>query len=346
LRPLEAITPIDGRYRGRVEELSRYFSEYALIKKRLEVEIKYLIELMKAVKPKVVASLPDDWEKRVEKIVDGFGVEEAERVKELERRLGHDVKALMTYLRNKLHEVDLKQLSPYIHLGLTSDDVNNLAYSILLKSFSREILIPKLMSLVEMIADISRENVDVVMLARTHGVPAIPTTFGRFLANYAYRLSKLLEEISSFEFPGKLGGAVGDHSALKLTYPDLDWMRFSREFVESLGLRYFPAATQILPHERISDFLMKTSILCSILSNLCRDLWILSSLGLLIFARKPMEAHSSTMPHKSNPIHLENAEGAFDLASSISSQIAGRLISSRLHRDLSDSIIERFYGLH
>jgi adenylosuccinate lyase len=155
----------------------------------------------------------------------------------------------------------------------------------------------------------------------------------------------MAEELHSLRFPGKLGGAVGDLSALKVTYPSVDWVEFTRSFVESMGLEYFPAATQILPHDRISDYLMKVAILDSILSNLCRDLWTLSSLGLLIFGIKEKEIHSSTMPHKSNPIPLENAEGAFDLASEGLSYMARRLISSRLQRDLSDSIIKRFYGL-
>ena len=344
-KPLEAIIPIDGRYRRRVAEASNYFSEYALIKERLRVEIEFLIRIVEVCGGEMESKLPRDWRDRLLRLVDEFKLEDAERVKELEKTLGHDVKALINYLREKLHQIGLEQLSPYIHLGLTSDDVNNLAYSLLLTRFRDEVLIPNLIEVVKTMSEKARENLETIMLGRTHGVPAVPTTFGRFLSNYAYRLARIADELVSFKFPGKLGGAVGDHSALKFTYPRVDWIEFSKDFVESLGLEYIPASTQILPHDRISEFLNKISILDAIASNLCRDLWLLSSLGLLVFGRRVGEVHSSTMPHKSNPLHLENAEGAFDLASNTASFMARRLISSRLHRDLSDSIIKRFYGL-
>ena len=344
-KPLEAIIPIDGRYRGRVGEASRYFSEYALIRERLRVEIEFLIKLVETCRGEISFKLPQDWKDRLLKIIEEFKLEDAERIKELEKILGHDVKALVNYLRERFHQIELEPLSSYIHLGLTSDDVNNLAYSLLLSRFRDEVLIPNLIGVIEAISEEARKHLETIMLGRTHGVPAIPTTFGRFLSNYAYRLARIAHELASFKFPGKLGGAVGDHSALKFTYPKVDWIEFSKSFVESLGLEYIPASTQILPHDRISEFLSKISILDAITSNLCRDLWLLSSLGLLVFGRKVGEAHSSTMPHKSNPLHLENAEGALDLASSIASFMARRLISSRLHRDLSDSIIKRFYGL-
>ena len=343
--PLEAIIPIDGRYRGRIGEASRYFSEYALIKERLRVEIEFLIKVIETCREETRLRLPHDWKDRLLRIVEDFKLEDAERIKELEKILGHDVKALMNYLRERLHQIGLEPLSSYIHLGLTSDDINNLAYSLLLSRFRDEVLIPNLIEVIKTVSGKARENLETIMLGRTHGVPAVPTTFGRFLSNYAYRLAKIAYELASFKFPGKLGGAIGDHSALKFTYPKVDWIEFSKGFVESLGLEYTPASTQILPHDKISEFLGKISILDAIISNLCRDLWLLSSLGLLVFGRRVGEAHSSTMPHKSNPLHLENAEGACDLASSIASFMARRLISSRLHRDLSDSIIKRFYGL-
>ncbi|RLG01921.1 MAG: hypothetical protein DRN49_00270 [Thaumarchaeota archaeon] len=344
-KPLEAIIPIDGRYRERVADASRYFSEYALIKERLRVEIEFLVKIIETCCGEITSKLPQDWKDRLLKIIDDFKLEDAEEVKELEKILGHDVKALMDYLRKRLHRIGLEQLSSYIHLGLTSDDVNNLAYSLLLSRFRDEVLVPNLIRVIRTISEKAKDNLETIMLGRTHGVPAVPTTFGRFLSNYAYRLARITYELAVFKFPGKLGGAVGDHSALKFTYPEVDWIEFSKGFVESLGLEYIPASTQILPHDKISEFLGKISILDAIASNLCRDLWLLSSLGLLVFGRRVGETHSSTMPHKSNPLHLENAEGAFDLASSIASFMARRLVSSRLHRDLSDSIIKRFYGL-
>lgn len=343
--PLESITPIDGRYRQQLEELSKYFSEYALMMERVRVEVAYLRKFIEEVEEEKISELPLNWRERLAIIPADFSMEDARRIKEIEAEIGHDVAAVARYIREKLRNMGLEALAPYVHIGLTSEDVNNLAYSRLLSRFNREVLMPGLVKLLEKVAELALEHVDTVMLGRTHGVPAIPTTFGRFLANYAYRLAKIADKIYDFKFPGKLGGAVGDHSALKFAYPDIDWVKFSREFVESLGLEYVPAATQILPHEGISQYLMSVSLLDSILSNLCRDLWMMSALGLLVFTIKKGEVHSSTMPHKSNPIFLENAEGSFDLGSATASYIARRLVSSRLHRDLSDSVIKRFYGL-
>ena len=343
--PLEAIIPIDGRYWSKLEELSAYFSEYALMRERIAVEIAYLKKFVEEVEREKISELPLNWKEALTIIPSEFTIDDAKRVKEIEAEVGHDVAAVVKYLREKLRDLGLEDLAPYVHIGLTSEDVTNLAYSRLLAKFNREALLPNLVKLLEQVAALSLEHVDTIMLGRTHGVPAIPTTFGRFLANYAYRLAKIADEIYDFRFPGKFGGAVGDHSALKFAYPDVDWIRFSREFVESLDLEYVPASTQILPHDKVSQYLMRVSLLDSILSNFCRDLWLMSALGLLVFTIKKGEIHSSTMPHKSNPILLENAEGAFDLASATGSYIARRLLSSRLHRDLSDSIIKRFYGL-
>lgn len=343
--PLEAITPIDGRYRQQLGELSTYFSEYALMKERVEVEVAYLMKFVEEFERKKIQELPLNWREALTIISSEFSMEDARRIKEIEAEVGHDIAAVVRHFREKLGEMGLGILAPYVHIGLTSEDVNNLAYSKLLSKFNKEALLPILVKLLERVAELALEHVDTVMLGRTHGVPAIPTTFGRFLANYAYRLAKIADQLYDFRFPGKLGGAVGDHSALKFAYPDADWIKFSREFVESLGLEYVPASTQILPHDKISQYLMIISLLDSILSNLCRDLWMMSALGLLVFTIKIGEVHSSTMPHKSNPIFLENAEGSFDLASAVASYIARRLLSSRLHRDLSDSVIKRFYGL-
>jgi len=343
--PLEAITPVDGRYRERLERLSAYFSEYALIRERVAVEVEYLTNFIERVEPGKLSALPPNWREVLSALARNFDIEKARRVKEIEGEVGHDVAAVARFLREELHKLDVGELAPYVHIGLTSEDVNNLALSRLLTRFNREALLPELAGLLEQITTLALEHVETVMLGRTHGVPAVPTTFGRFLANYAYRIAKISEGLHAFRFLGKLGGAVGDHSALKFSYPNVDWVEFSRFFVESMGLEYFPASTQILPHDRISEYLMRISILDSILSNLCRDLWIMSSLGLIHFGIRRGEIHSSTMPHKSNPILLENAEGAFDLASETSSYISRRLLSSRLHRDLSDSIIKRFYGL-
>lgn len=342
---VRAITPIDGRYREQLNFLEDYFSEHALIRERVKIEIEYLIKFVEEVENPKITYLPADWKELLRGIYENFSVKDAERIKEIESTVGHDVFAVVRFLMERIDSCGFNVLKPYVHIGLTSEDVNNLAYSKLLKRFNDEVLLPTLLKLVDELSRLSLENISIVMLARTHGIAAVPTTFGRFLVNYAYRVARIAEEISSTKFPGKLGGAVGDHNALKLVYPEIDWVLFSKYFVECQGLIYFPASTQILPHEQLSSYMMKIAILDSILSNLCRDLWMLSLIGYISFKAGGGEVHSSTMPHKSNPIFLENAEGAFDLSSELSSYISRRLLSSRLHRDLSDSIIKRFYGL-
>lgn len=342
---LKAITPLDGRYRQKVRILEEYFSEYALIRERVRIELAYLEKFIDTVDQDVKKRLPIGWRESLRIIAEEFSSEDAAAIKEAERIVGHDVVAVVSFLRERLGQEGLDILKPYVHIGLTSEDVNNLAYSALLKRFNYETLIPGILELVDKLCFLSRENIKVVMLARTHGQPAVPTTLGRFLANYAFRVADIAEGLSGISFPGKIGGAAGDYNALKFSYPESDWIGFGKSFVESLGLEYFPAFTQILPHERISEYLMRLSILDSILSNLCRDLWMMAMLGHIRFPPRDGEIHSSTMPHKSNPVLLENSEGALDLASEILAYMARRLMASRLHRDLSDSIIKRFYGL-
>ncbi|MEN2975071.1 MAG: lyase family protein [Candidatus Caldarchaeales archaeon] len=343
--PLDSITPIDGRYREKIHHLKEYFSEYALIKERVKIELDYLVNFIDEVDSSKKHLLPEDWRERVKKIIDSFSIDDVRKIKEIERMIGHDVMAVVKFLMERLKQVGLDILSPYVHLGLTSEDINNLAYSILLKRFNEEVLVPSIMKLVDKLCQISSDNIKTVMMARTHGLPAVPTTFGRYLLNYAYRVSKILEGLVSIKFQGKMGGAIGDHNALKFSYPEIDWIEFSKSFVERQGLRYNPASTQILPHDQVSEYLMKVAIMDSILSNLCRDLWMMSLLGHVSFLPTRGEVHSSTMPHKSNPTLIENSEGALDLASEILSYFSRRLLSSRLHRDLSDSIIKRFYGI-
>ncbi|MDT7859136.1 MAG: lyase family protein [Candidatus Aenigmarchaeota archaeon] len=342
---LEAITPIDGRYKEKLSGIENYFSEYALIKERIRVEIEYLIKLVEEVEKERLNRLPKDWKETLRKIHEEFNLEDAKRVKEIEKNVGHDVFAVVKFIAERLESLGLNELKSLVHLGLTSDDINNIAYSSLLKRFNREVFIPSLIKLLDKIVSLSMEYKDTIMLARTHGMPAVPTTFGRFLINYAYRIAIVLEELYNTKFYGKIGGAVGDFNALKFLYPTVDWISFAKHFIESQGLEYFPANTQILPHDKISDYLSKVALIASILSNLCRDLWMLNMLRYISFTFSKSEVHSSTMPHKVNPLLIENAEGCFDLSSEILAYMNRRLISIRLHRDLSDSVIKRFYGL-
>ncbi|MCS6770120.1 MAG: lyase family protein [Candidatus Caldarchaeum sp.] len=340
LDPLEAVSPVDGRYRETLRECSIYFSEHALIKQRLLVELRYLRSFLKAVglngdQPKLM---------ELEEKLAELSLKEAAEVKQLERKLGHDVVAATSYLGEKLEQHGLKHLKPLIHYGLTSDDVNNIAYALAISGFINQTYTPQLLTLVEKLTALAETHKSTPFLARTHGQPAVPTSFGSFVANYAYRLANLAVKLNNLKPQAKLGGAAGDLAALKTTYPDVDWMRFAESFVNSLGLEHNPAATQTLPHERMSEILTTFAIVNSVLSNLCRDVWMLGSLGLVEYARRAEEVHSSTMPQKKNPLAFENAEGALDLSASMLSYMSTRLLSSRLHRDLSDSIIKRFYG--
>lgn len=345
LNPLKSITPIDGRYREKLEKLEEYFSEYAFIRERLIIEVEYLVKFLEEVEPSILKKLPENWRQILDNIIVEFDLREAGKIKELEKKAGHDVVAITMYLKEKLRQLSLEEIARFVHFGLTSEDVNNIAYSTLLKKFNRGVLVPTIINFLDKLENLVSENITVVMVGRTHGVPAVPTTLGRFLANYLYRVARIAVEIASTVFPGKIGGAVGDLNALTITYPDVDWYSFIESFIRSRGLEFFPASTQILPHDEISKYFSKIAILNSIISNFCRDVWLLSLLGYVSFQPLESEIHSSTMPHKSNPILLENTEGALDLASSILSYMSTRLISSRLHRDLSDSVIKRFYGL-
>ncbi|MEM4189696.1 MAG: lyase family protein [Candidatus Caldarchaeum sp.] len=340
LNPLEAVTPIDGRYRESLQECSRYFSEHALIRHRLFVEVSFLNSFLKAVRWKGELSKLET----LEKDVLDMPVNEAEEVKHLEKKLGHDVAAATSYLEKRLDQLGLPELKPFIHFGLTSEDVNNIAYSLMIKSFLDETYIPELVKLVERLTILAETHKSTVFLARTHGQPAVPTTFGSYLANYAYRLASIALKLKNTKPQAKLGGAVGDLSSLKTTYPEVDWMDFAERFVNMLGLEYNPAATQILPHERTSEILNTIASANTGVSNLCKDMWILGTLGLLAFSKHAGEVHSSTMPQKRNPLMFENAEGALDLSTAMLTYMSTRLITSRLHRDLSDSIIKRFYG--
>ncbi|GBC69168.1 Adenylosuccinate lyase [archaeon HR01] len=341
---LEAITPIDGRYRDRLAECSDYFSEYALIRRRFHVELVYLEELARQNR-ELVSKLPDGWAERLRKIGYDFDFGEAEKVKTLESSIGHDVVAVTEYLAERLRSHGLEPLIPYIHLGLTSEDINNLAQSTILRDFIRGPYLRETGMLLEKLVKLAREHRGTPMLARTHGQPAAPTTFGRFLAGYAYRVGRLATQIADMVWYGKIGGAVGDLNALTLAYPEMDTERLVSAVLERVGLRFFPASTQILPNDPHSENIFVVAVLSSVLSNMARDFWLLGMLGYLRFEKVGELVHSSAMPQKNNPIHLENAEGSLDMASEMLSYISRRLISSRLHRDLSDSVVRRFYGV-
>jgi adenylosuccinate lyase len=341
---LESISPIDGRYREKLSECASYLSEYALMKRRLLVEVTYLQCLADMI-PELMGKLPQGWAAKLDEIPSKFTLEEAIKVKDLESKLGHDVYAVIEYLRHQLKEMYLEVLIPYVHIGLTSEDINNIAYSSLMRDFVKNVYLPELLALISKLVDVARTNKSVALMARTHGQPAVPTTFGRFVANYAHRLGRLAAKLAEAHWYGKIGGAVGDLGSLRQAYPDVDWKDAEIRVLGKLGLKRYPANTQVLPGEVFTEPIHLIVAISNVLSNMSRDFWLLGMLGLLRFEKDVDRIHSSTMPQKTNPLYLENAEGALDLTSEILSYISRRIISSRLHRDLSDSILKRFYGV-
>ncbi|MEM2921175.1 MAG: adenylosuccinate lyase [Candidatus Bathyarchaeia archaeon] len=343
LDTLEAVSPLDGRYRHLIDDAARLFSEESLMKHRCKVEIEYLIAVLERALPERTRDIRPDWREQLRSIYNEFEIEDAKAVKKLEEETRHDVKALEMYLGGILRERGLGGLSSLIHLCLTSEDVNNLAQSLMISEFMKSFYIPSISDLLVRMAKLAVENEGTVMLARTHGQPATPTTLGRELAVYCYRIAKITEKAAKLRLHGKVGGAVGNLAAHRQALPKVDWLEFVRSFVEGLGLEAWPANTQVIAHEYTSELLSLLSLTCSLLSNLCRDLWLLSTLGYLYVL--PRGVGSSTMPHKSNPVELELAEGNFDFAANILNSMANRLLSSRLQRDLSDSTIKRNYGV-
>lgn len=338
----EAITPIDGRYRDKVEELAPFFSEYALQKYRIFVEIQYLKKLSQE---KITPQFTKQELVLINRLVDTFTTTEFKKVKEIELKINHDVKAVEYYLREKFLTLNLKKFLPYIHIGLTSEDVSNLAQALILKEANEKVLIPLLADLLLQFKDLAQSTKHIPILARTHGQPAVPTTFGKEVANYYFRLKKQLQRLEKFEFEGKCNGAVGSFNAQALVYPQIDWISFSRDFVESFGLKPNLAVTQILPYDNWLEFFQILILINGILVDCSVNFWLYIMLEVLGQKKHSYEVGSSTMPQKVNPINFENAEGVLQLANSQFEFYTRKLIGSRLQRDLSDSTVRRTFGI-
>lgn len=334
----DAVSPVDGRYRPAVRELSRFFSELGLARYRLLVEAEYLKTLLGRVEPSIAARAGA----ALDEIVASFDEDSMTFVKELERETGHDIEALVRFLRMALERRGLDVAARLVHLGLTSEDVNNLAYSLALRSCLSEVLIPSVSKLALRLAELAYLERLTVMLGRTHGQPAVPTTLGKELAVHVYRVLRSVERLKGLRLPGKVSGAVGTYAGLVEVF-GADALETSLGLVERLGLEGWPATKQVLPHDGVSRVLQELALLATVLVDLCRDLWMLSMLGYAY--PRPRGVGSSTMPQKSNPVELENAEGNLELAASTLSFLALRLLISRLQRDLSDSTLRRNYGV-
>jgi len=343
---LSAISPIDGRYSSKVDELRPIFSEYGLIKQRVTIEILWLIALSKDTKIPEIPLFSDAITKILHGIISSFSLADAEAIKVIEKATNHDVKAVEYWLKDILkNEKEIKKVSEFIHFGCTSEDINNLSYALMLKAGIKEIILPKIISLQKKINSYAQEYADLPLLARTHGQAASPTTLGKEFANINARLIRQIDLLKRQKFLGKMNGAVGNFNAHLAAYPSIDWNNFSRSFVESLSLEYNEYTTQIEPHDFIAEIFHNIIRINNILLDVNKDMWSYISLGYFSQRTIKNEVGSSTMPHKVNPIDFENSEGNLGLSNALLDHISQKLPISRWQRDLTDSTVLRNMGL-
>ncbi|MBO4464150.1 MAG: adenylosuccinate lyase [Prevotella sp.] len=346
LSALTAVTPIDGRYHLKTSCLSDYFSEFALIRYRVRVEIEYFIALCELPLPQL-ANFPHDAFPMLRMIYEQFSLHDAERVKEIEAVTNHDVKAVEYFIREKLTLANAKPIYlNYIHFGLTSQDINNTAVPLSLKEAVNNVYIPMLEELIEQLNDYAQEWRNVPMLARTHGQPASPTRLGKEVMVYVYRLEEQLRTLRDVPFTAKFGGATGNFNAHHVAYPDIDWQEFANHFVEeSLGLEREQYTTQISNYDHLAALFDALRRINTIVIDLDRDFWMYISMDYFKQKIKAGEVGSSAMPHKVNPIDYENSEGNLGMANAILAFLAQKLPVSRLQRDLTDSTVIRNVGV-
>ncbi|UKE71105.1 adenylosuccinate lyase [Xanthomonas cerealis pv. cerealis] len=342
---LLALSPLDGRYAGKVDALRPIFSEYGLIKARVKVEIEWLLALGAEPGITELPAFSAAAMQRLRGLADGFGVEHAARVKQIERTTNHDVKAVEYFIKEQLK--DDPELGPaleFVHFACTSEDINNLSYGLMLEQARREVLLPTLDGVIASLRALAHAQAAQPMLSRTHGQTASPTTLGKEIANVVARLQRQRRQIAAVELTGKINGAVGNYNAHVASYADVDWQAFAQRFVEGLGLVFNPYTTQIEPHDNIAELGDATRRANTILIDLARDIWGYISLGYFKQKLKEGEVGSSTMPHKVNPIDFENAEGNFGIANALFEHFSAKLPISRWQRDLTDSTVLRALG--
>jgi len=342
---ITSISPIDGRYSRQTESLKPIFSEFGLIKNRVKVEILWLIALSNDKEIKELPKFSSQTLKYLNNLILDFNEKDAKAVKVIEKKTNHDVKAVEYWLRNQLKGKKLNKVNEFIHFSLTSEDVNNLAYALMLKEGLSAIIIPSIKKISNILKVNSKKFADLPMLSRTHGQTASPTTLGKEFANVNYRIERQIIQLKNQEILGKINGAVGNFNAHISAYPKKNWPTFSKNFISSLKLTYNPMTTQIEPHDFIAEIFQNVSRINTILIDLNRDIWGYISLG--YFKQKVIkgEIGSSTMPHKVNPIDFENSEGNLGLSNSILNHLAEKLPLSRWQRDLTDSTVLRNIGV-
>ncbi|RAU19260.1 adenylosuccinate lyase [Nitrincola tibetensis] len=345
LSALTAISPVDGRYGSKTADLRSFFSEYGLIRFRVEVEIRWLQQL--AAHPQIdeVPILSQEANTLLNQIVSDFNETDAARIKAIESRTNHDVKAVEYFIKEKISSnAELNSITEFVHFACTSEDINNLSHALMLKN-GTALLLDQMRAVTEAIVKLAHQHAELPMLSRTHGQTASPTTVGKEMANVAYRLQRQIKQIEAVEFLGKINGAVGNYNAHLSAYPTIDWAANAKSFIEGLGLSFNPFTTQIEPHDYIAELFDAVCRFNTILIDFDRDVWGYISLG--YFKQKTVagEVGSSTMPHKVNPIDFENSEGNLGIANAIMQHLAQKLPISRWQRDLTDSTVLRNLGV-
>ena len=337
----DSISPLDGRYSSYVEELLPFFSEKALMRYRVMIEIEYLIALSKEKKFDGLPKFTKKQEASYRNIYLKFNSIAADKIKKIERQTNHDVKAVEYYIRSKVN----KSIHPWVHFALTSEDVNNLSYTLMWKDALNKIYIPQLKSLLSELNLLSRKYSNSPMLSMTHGQAATPTTFGKEIKVFAKRIERQIVGINKHKLLGKFGGATGTWSTHTVVYPNINWILFAKNYIKSLNLDPNIVTTQIEPHDSIAESYHQLVRINSILTDLCRDFWYYISRGILIQKKIKGEVGSSAMPHKINPIQFENAEGNLGISNALLNHLATKLPVSRMQRDLSDSTVLRNQGV-
>lgn len=344
MESLNAITPIDGRYRRQVEELSSYFSEAALIRYRVKVEVEYFIALCQLPLPQLKDTDPDSFE-AMRNIYRNFSTEDAKEVKEIEKTTNHDVKAVEYFLKRYFEALGLDKHKEFIHFGLTSQDINNTSVPLSLKDCHTNSLLPKLQEVLAIIDDKAEQWKKIPMLAHTHGQPASPTSLGKEMKVFAYRLQEQLKYFENIPFAAKFGGATGNFNAHNIAFPQYNWVEFANKFCSSLGLKRSLFTTQIENYDNLAAYFDNLRRLNIILIDFCRDMWQYISMEYFKQKIKEGEVGSSAMPHKVNPIDFENAEGNLGMANAVLTHLSMKMPISRLQRDLTDSTVSRNIGV-
>ncbi len=346
LSSLTAISPIDGRYGGKVDELRPICSEFGLIRHRVIVEVRWLESLAAHEGIPEVPPLSTHARHILQHLIDNFTIDDAHRVKNIESTTNHDVKAVEYFLKEKIAgNTELESVAEFIHFACTSEDINNLAYALMLREARTLAVLPLLDEVIDAIRDLAHRFAAQPMMARTHGQPASPTTLGKEMANVVARLKRQREQLAAVPILGKINGATGNYNAHLAAYPGVDWEAFSRQFVEGLGLEWNPYTTQIEPHDYLAEFFDTLARFNTVLVDFCRDVWGYIALGYFTQKTVASEVGSSTMPHKVNPIDFENAEGNLGMANAVFSHLASKLPVSRWQRDLTDSTVLRNLGV-